>query len=405
MGFLKLFGGRSPEKAEERGDAFILKDEYGLAKMEYEDALDRLEKSAQENEEMDGRLKDKLQKTKEILSLSHKEEGLEIMDSGNYDAAASSFELALELTEDPEMIQELNGLLEEFGVGSSNERDVEKGVQGAELQAEGDEYFAALCCNLPEPIQREFYQYGTAFKEGYLALNEGNFDLAAEKLLQAMEENPEGVFIAIELATVYLNLDRYPEARTLAEGFLESYPDSVKGYQVLCEILWAMEEFDRALEWLGAYPDTPAEYPPLLLLRGETLLRAGRAVEAERLYQKELELKGWQPDIARALSVTFEANGQKEEARDLFGKLLAECRSCGAKSDLLSKRKFSDLSFELGDYSTQILELYLSLVQEDPSERADYYQKISRIYSARGNDEEARRFEAFAQQARGGSVG
>jgi tetratricopeptide (TPR) repeat protein len=145
-----------------------------------------------------------------------------------------------------------------------------------------------------------------------------------------------------------------------------------------------------------------AETLPFLLLRGETLLRAHRFEEAERLYEKELNSGGWQPDIARSLARTYDAQGKKEEARDIFGELLAACRTCGSAGDTLAKQRFADLSLELGDHSSNVLELYLSLVQEDPSRRADYYQKISRIYAAKGNNTEARRFEGFARRAQTG---
>jgi len=268
-----------------------------------------------------------------------------------------------------------------------------------------DEYFDALCNGLPEPILREFHQYGISFKQGYLALNEGNFERAAQKLLQAMEENPEGDFIAIELATAYLNLERYQEARALTERFLKAHPDSPQGYQILCEVLWAVRELDTALELLDACPPILAESILILLLRGETLLKARRFEEAERLFKRELDSQGWQADIARSLAMAYEAQGKNAEAREIFGKLLAECRSCGSPGDTFAKQRFVDLSLEQGDYSSTLLELCLSLVQEDPSRRADYYQKISRIYAAQGNDAEAERFEGFARQAQRESCG
>jgi hypothetical protein len=48
------------------------------------------------------------------------------------------------------------------------------------------------------------------------------------------------------------------------------------------------------------------------------------------------------------------------------------------------------------------MEMYLSLVQEDPENSPLYFQKISRIYASMGNEEEARRFRVFAQQAENG---
>ena len=408
MGFLKLFVGKSPEEAEKKADALFEAGEYGLAKMEYEDVLEKWRKAAQGSEALEQRLKEKLRNTREILAQKHKQEGLEIMDSEYYEAAEQSVRLALELTGNPELIEELRGMLNQIRHRSGKGQAVptfdpgplkEEGPEMAEPAPTEDEYFAALCSELPGPVRREFYHYGVSFRQGYLALNDGNFELAEEKLLQAMEENPEGDFIAIELATAYLNLEKHQEARTLAERFLKAHPNSPRGYEILCEVLWAVQEFDTALERLDACPQIPAESLPVLLLRGETLLKAQRFEDAERLYERALNSQGWQADIARSLARAYEAQGKKAEARDMFGALVAECRACGSPGDTFAKQRFSDLSLELGDYSSGVLELYLSLVHEDPPRRADYYQKISRIYAAQGNDKEARRFEGFARQA------
>jgi tetratricopeptide (TPR) repeat protein len=408
MGFFKLFAGKSPEDVEKKADALFEAGEYGLAQMEYDHGLDKLRKGAQGSEALRKQLEEKLRRTREILAQKHKREGLEIMDSEYYEAAEESFRLALELTENPELIQELRGMLNEIKRRSGNHQAVpafdlpplkDEDPERIEPGAGDDEYFDALCSGLPEPVVREFRQYGISFRQGYLALNEGNFERAAGKLLQAMEENPEGDFIAIELATAYLNLERYQEARALAERFLKAHPDSPQGCQILCEVLWAVGEFDTALELLDASPPILAESILIPLLRGETLLKARRFEEAERLLKRELNSRGWQADIARSLAVAYEAQGKNAEAREIFGALLEQCRSCGSPGDAFAKQRFADLSLEQGDYSSTVLELYLSLVQEDPSRRADYYQKISRIYAAQGNDAEAERFEGFARQA------
>ena len=76
-----------------------------------------------------------------------------------------------------------------------------------------------------------------------------------------------------------------------------------------------------------------------------------------------------------------------------------QCRSCHTRIDPLIKRRFADISFDLGEHSSAILEMYLSLVQDDPGNAPFYFQKVSRIYTALGNEEEARRFKLFAQEA------
>jgi hypothetical protein len=83
------------------------------------------------------------------------------MSSEYYEAAEGCFRLALELTENPELIQELRGLLDEIGHRSGEEQAVpgydahvseQAGPERTELEATEDEYFAALCGHLPEPI-------------------------------------------------------------------------------------------------------------------------------------------------------------------------------------------------------------------------------------------------------------
>ena len=75
-----------------------------------------------------------------------------------------------------------------------------------------------------------------------------------------------------------------------------------------------------------------------------------------------------------------------------------QCRSCRARIDPFIKQKFADLSFDSGLNTTEVLEMYLSLAREIPQNAADYYHKISRIYTAQGNEEEARRFQLIAEK-------
>ena len=276
----------------------------------------------------------------------------------------------------------------------------ERGVEEPSDQVQGDDYFAVLCASLPEEIQKAYYSYGDAFRAGYVALNQGDFELAVAKLSQAMEENPwPHSFIPLELATAYLNLSRHDTARSLLEGFIREHPDSVQAYYLLCEILWEMEEFDQIHTLLDASPLELGDSLPIQLLRGETLFRAKRYEEAESLYLDYLRSHDWDDNVARSLARTYEALGENESARDLYGKIMGACRGCGTRVDPFIKQRYADLCFDSGDYSTHILELYLSLVHEDPDNRARYYQKISRIYSTLGHEGEAQRYRAFADSS------
>ncbi len=134
------------------------------------------------------------------------------------------------------------------------------------------------------------------------------------------------------------------------------------------------------------------------LLRGETMLRAGKTDQADAFYVDFLGAHGWNEQIARGLARVREAAGELEKARDLYGEILGQCRSCGARTDPYIKRKYADLSVLTGRNTTKVLELYFSLVREDPIHVPDYYRKISEIYEGQGNKVEARRFRLLAEK-------
>jgi tetratricopeptide (TPR) repeat protein len=134
------------------------------------------------------------------------------------------------------------------------------------------------------------------------------------------------------------------------------------------------------------------------LLRGETLFQAGKFAEAKSFYRGFFKTYEWNEPIARGLAKTHEALGEMANARNIYSEIMAQCSSCHARIDPFIKQKFADLSFASGLNTTAVLELYLSLAREVPQNAVEYYQKISRIYSAKGNLEEARRFLKIAEK-------
>jgi len=405
MGFLKIFASKNPEEYEQKGDSLFKAKAYGDAKLEYEAGLYKLEKKGPDNSYLKMRLQEKILQSKEALALHHKQRGEEIMESQYYEDAEDVFRLALELTENQELKIKIQERLQEIQNHYAQEETTDpQGIQFektdiAEIQE--DEYFAALCGSFfDKERERAYHGYGEAFMEGYVALNQGDFELAVTKLSQAMEGNSSlKTYIPLELAAAYLNLGESEEARRLLTFFLKDYPDSLQGYQLLCETFWAMKEFDQAQELLRACPQELVGSPHILLLRGETLFQAKRFQEAKSLFRDYLKSSGWDENIALSLAKTYEALDEKEKARDLYGDAMDECSSCGSKIAPFIKQRYSDISLECGQYSTKILELYLSLVQEDPDNRGHYYRKISETYSALGNEEEARRYESFVERS------
>jgi len=408
MGILKQLFGQSPEKYEQKGDEFFNNSLWGMAKIEYEKALDALEKPSDGPNEVEARLEEKLRKSKESLALEHKQTGEDLMEAEHFNESRELLELAMDLSRDRTLVSDIQKLLQKLNSLTAEDIQVDMPKPGASLQVndemsipeKDEDAFMALCDTLPEKVRRAYISYGDPFKSGYLALNRGEFVLATDELSRAMNENPApDSFIPLELATAYLNLGQLDEARRLLESFLQYQPDALPGYQVLCEVLWEMKAFDNAVDLLDSCPDELKDSVAYFLLRGETLFQAEKYSEAITFYQGFLKNYGWNESVAKALALTFEVLGDFEEARKLYADILSQCSSCHTPIDPFIKRKFADLSFDSGQRSLSILEIYLSLAQEDSENSQFYYERVSRIYAALGNEEEARRFQAFAELA------
>jgi tetratricopeptide (TPR) repeat protein len=410
MSFLKLFSVKTPEAHEQKGDELFADDLWGKAKVEYERALEKLEKTVPQNDNLKFRLQEKIQRTKASLAHSHKHNADDMLEAGFYHDARELYTLALELTEDAELKTDLAEKLDQLDFHMSkkveetlvdydaDEKQTREG-QPVEPGGQGDEYFTALCGTLPADVQKAYRSYGDNFKKGYLALNQGDFELAADFLSRAMEENPTtSSYIPLELATAYLNLEKHSEAQQLLEAFIENQPQALPAYQLLCEIYWETGAFDRADALLDSVPGVLTESVAVFILKGDTRFQAGNYSGAKELYQNFLKTYGWNEPVARALAKTHEALNEFANARNLYRNIMDQCHSCHARIDPFIKQRYADLCFDSGMLNTDILDLYLSLAQEVPGNAAEYYEKASRIYAAQGNHTEAERFRAIAEK-------
>jgi tetratricopeptide (TPR) repeat protein len=410
MFFLKIFSGKRPEEYEQKGDELFAADLWGKAKVEYERALDKLEKSLPQNNNLRSRLQEKIRHTKASLAHSHKHNADDMLEAGFHQDARELYKLALELTEDTKLKRDLAEKLEQLDfqmnkkievapVDNDHEEESVEKPESIETNGQGDEYFTALCGTLPADVQKAYRSYGDNFKKGYLALNLGNFVQAADYLSKAMEANPAtGNYIPLELATAYLNLERHSEARQLLETFIKDQPQTLPAYQLLCEIYWEAGAFEQAEALLDSVPEELSESAAVFILKGETMFQAGNYSGAKELYQHFFRTYRWNDTVARALAKTHEALNEFANARSLYRKIMDQCHSCNARIDPFIKQRYADLCFDSGMLNTDILDLYLSLAREFPANAPEYYQKVSRIYAAQGNHTEAGRFRTIAEK-------
>ena len=407
MSILKLFSGKTPEEHEQKGDELFAVDLWGKAKVEYERALDKLEKISPRNYELKTRLQEKILKAKEALARGHIQHADDLIASGFYDDARELYTLARELSEDSALQNDLEMRLKELDF--QLDRTVEEELpdfnieisksEEPEFHEQDDEYFRALCGTLPKDVQIDYLNYGNDFKNGYIALNRGDFSAAVNYLSRAKKADPSaGSYISLELATAYLNLGKHSEAQQLLEAFIKKRPQALPAYQLLCEIFWEKKTFDQAEALLASVPAELTESIAVFLLKGETYFQAGNFTGAKELYRSFSATYGWNELIARALAKTHEAMNELANARNVYREIMDQCSSCHTRLDPFIKQRYADLCFDSGLYNTEILELYLSLAQEIPARAVEYFEKVSQIYTAQGNEGEARRFRAIAEK-------
>ncbi len=453
MGLFGIFGGKPPEELERQGDAHYKAGAFGDAKMVFEKAIDRIERRFPEKQNLLPRITEKYRLAKESLARMHVENADYMITVEDYPEAEALYRLAMELTSDEALAAEIHqkiGRLKDIvadaaqtemeWVGDADE-DALAGDEEDELEEDADDtdmpyvdnddpdeadepentayapdyddgaedtpehLLHVLVSALPEEIQEAYLGYGDAFTAGYIALNHGDFGRAVKELTRALEAHAsENTWIPIELATAYIHMNDPARAREILEDFLHSNPEEIRAYQLLCEIFWEAGNTADARNLLAGAPNDVQTTRPMLMLLGETLFQAGQYDQAEKVFAKCLEIHGKDEFVNRGLAKTYEAKGQIEKARDLYADILNRCVMCGAATDPIIKRRYADLCTKTGDKSPKLLELYFSLVKEDPDNRAVYFHQIATLYDAQGKDIEARKYRKLSKQAGGGKV-
>ena len=407
MGWFNLFSGPSAERLEQKGDALGAAGFWGAAKLEYERAQRKLEAATVQDQVTLGRLEEKIAATTEALAREHHRNASDLAAIGDFKEALELVALALALTGEDALKDALAQQRREIEATLTAERrqtlsapedDWEPEEDSAELQSP-DEAFRALCGTLPDSVRRAYLGYGADFKTGYLALNNGDFETAADYLTRALEaRHASDSYIPLELATACLQLNRHEQARQLLETLLQHHPDTLPAYQILCEIYWEQGAFDRADSLLASIPGELATSLPVFILKGETLFQAGHFDVAKTFYRDFIATYGWDESIAGALARTHEALNEMDHARRMYQEIMMHGNSCHHRINPRVKEKVADLSFAAGIHDTAVLELYLSLAQERPEKASVYYAKVGRIYQTTGSETEARRFQALADQ-------
>ena len=418
MGLLSFFS-KNPEALAKKGDALFDTKQYAQAVREYEKALHRHEKDPRQPN-FKKNISKKIKAAKNALAKQHLDTAATLIESNCFEDATELLNLAMTLSDDPTIVDTATHLLDDIRTTEMSllseeledayEADDDDDPDDVDSLTEEDfdesEEAFALFSTLSEEEQDAYETYGQAFMRGFVALNQGDFERAADYLKMALDDHIHAqpdikTHIPLELGTAYLNLGDLEKAKQLLEGYVSDFPLSLKGYQIYCEILWGLKDYDQALAFLQSCPKELSGNPLVVFLTGETMFQTGNADNAISLYQQYLKESNDEDIILRALGNVYEHTGDVKSAQKIYAQLMNACASCGRRADFDLKKRYADTSFAARQLTVPVLELYLELASADPGHRGEYYDKVSTIYKAMGNDAEAKRFKAFAKDADG----
>ena len=415
MGLFSFFS-QKPENLVAKGDHLVDEEQYAAAVRMYEKALVRHEKHPARPDDLK-EIGDKIRSARTALARQHLETAETLMESRCLEDAMELIRLAETLSDDPRVTENTGRMAARIAAERDADEDDSQGEDGSSLPGPEDvmddpsayseadfdesEYGQILLGALPEEEQAAYESYGRSFLRGFVALNQGDFERAADYLKMALEEHAAASpdvpsYIPLELATAYLNLGEFEKAADQIETFLEDFPLSARGYQIFCEIMWGLNDYERALGVLQACPDELTETPLMVLLTGQTLALAGRSEETIGLYEEFMSHNPGDDSIALALGNLYEKKGDMENAQKVYSQMMSVCSGCGRPPAAELKQRYADACFATGRHTVPVLELFLDLASSDPSRRKHYFECVAHIYKKLGNETQARRFEGFA---------
>ena len=398
MGFFSFLGGKLPEEIELAGDKFFNAGEFGAAKLEYEKAAKKAQTRLPEKESLITRLHQKITDAKESLAAAHLASSRELMASGNTEEAMDLLHLALELTGDDQKKTEIQNIIhaQPESLLPADDAAGTEPLMDDEDAAFDDAYFSVLVNALPEDISAAYQGYSPAFRQGYIALNNGDFETAVSQFSLAMDlPDHDQPLIPLELATALVHLNQYDRARHLLEDFMAENPGDIRAYQALCDVFWMLRDFDAAIDLIENCPPPLNDTFPIKMLLGETFYQMEQYEAAKDLFVAIENNAGENEMVSRALARTYEAMGDAETARDIYARILNGCARCGVRTDPYIKQRYAELCFACGERSERLLNLYLSIMQEDPDNKETYYEWIYELYDALGDKAEAARYKSM----------
>jgi hypothetical protein len=259
MGILGLFR-KDFRKLREAGDRYVTEKQWGLARAEYQTALERWQ--AADGDDARAAVERGLAAATDELYAVQVRQGDAAYAAELDDEALDHFRTALGLTADAARRTALEAKIEKILEGdevrlanaeamADEEREATEDAFYAE---DPDERFSLLLEGSPEEVRERYLELGPEFRDAYLLLHgtdakEDTKEALArfDRLLKADEPEP---LVQLERGRALLILERHEEAERALTAYNDAQPDDPNGLRLLAEALQGRKKWDEALEVL-----------------------------------------------------------------------------------------------------------------------------------------------------------
>lgn len=237
---------------------------------------------------------------------------------------------------------------------------------------------------IAEPAANAYYYY----TEAQILKNRGDTEAALEMMRQAVERDPETLFVRRELATLYIQNKQEALALELLQAILQDAPDDIPTLLLTGRLYQNRKELEKAKTTFEAVLNLDPGNKNIYLLLGNLYMQDAQWDEAFRVFEKMTEKF---PDAYAGfffMGKIHKERGDMKQAEQAFLQSLAiEPKLEGARFELI------DIYAKASDSAAsrrKVIRLYQEILDEDPG-NARANLGLASYYHRTGSDQLARR--------------
>ncbi|MDX9719759.1 MAG: tetratricopeptide repeat protein [Myxococcota bacterium] len=396
MGFLDKLLGRNWKTYMDKGSALQTRGENGLALQEFRVALSKFEGSEAEREELNA----KIVAVSSILRGEHLARARDLQEAAQYEPARAALESALGLStsdEEKAEIEKLRAALRraEEGGHADPVRAAAR-LHGSAEQDGVDDAFSLHLAGMDSDQASHYEELGSAFKKGFVALRQGDFDAAIRHLEKAQQKHGKDAFVMAELGRAYLAKDRDEDAARQLSKADKAHDSSIYIKLLRVEALWALKRFDEAEQVLQAAHDLDPSEHKVFRAIGEHALRSGDFEPGIEAVELMLEEDPHNMGLLRMAGQLHQASGHLEQALGYFEAVLKQQWNLDPEShelvfDPVSALGAAQIYLELKKKPDRAIDLFHAMLSiTDGLAAASMYSGIARAHLLKKRKKEAR---------------